>query len=129
AAGLRARGRSRHSIADLSRQGEVLMSRSWRVSFPRNSFGFGQNSERRVRRRRSVRLLVEQIEDRTVPALVINPTFDSSITSDPNAAKIEATINTAIQIMESYITNPVTVEIAFSKTGDPSVLGQSDVPG
>ena len=33
--------------------------------------------------------------------LIITPIFDSSITSDPNAAAIESTINTAIQTYQS----------------------------
>src|SRR5262245_11868293 len=102
------------------------MSQSRRGSFPRNSFGIGQNSSRRARRRKAVPLSLQQIEDRTVPAMVINPTFDGSITSDPDAAKIETTINTAIQILENYITNPVAVDISFAKTGDQTVLGLND---
>jgi hypothetical protein len=35
-------------------------------------------------------------------ALVITPTFDSSITGDPNAAAIEAMITNAINVFESY---------------------------
>lgn len=45
--------------------------------------------------------------------LTINPTFDTSITSNPNAADIEAGIQAAIDELESRILNPVTVEIAF----------------
>src|SRR5437868_14694990 len=46
--------------------------------------------------------------------LIINPTFDSSITSDPNAALIEATINQAVNAFEAAITTPVTVNILYS---------------
>ena len=42
------------------------------------------------------RPLVEQLETRLLPSLVINAIFDSTITKDPNAATIERTINTAI---------------------------------
>jgi hypothetical protein len=45
--------------------------------------------------------------------LVINPTFDSSITGDPNAAAIEAMINRAISIYESLFNDPITVSILF----------------
>src|SRR5438067_399638 len=45
--------------------------------------------------------------------LVINPVFDSSITSDPNAAAIEGTINSAIQEYETRFTDPITVSINF----------------
>lgn len=45
--------------------------------------------------------------------LTIVPTFDSTITSDPNAAAIEAGINAAIARVESHIQNPVTVTITF----------------
>src|SRR5260370_37070292 len=47
--------------------------------------------------------------------LVINPTFDSSITSDPNAATIEATINSAIGTYESTFSDPITVNITFKE--------------
>ncbi len=46
-------------------------------------------------------------------ALVINATFDSSITSDPNAAAIEAMINNAVSIYESLFNDPITVSILF----------------
>lgn len=46
-------------------------------------------------------------------ALVITPTFDSSITGDANAAAIEATINSAIGIYEAEFNDPITVSILF----------------
>jgi hypothetical protein len=45
--------------------------------------------------------------------LVISPTFDSSITNNPNAAAIEAMINRAIAIYESLFSDPITVSILF----------------
>ena len=45
--------------------------------------------------------------------LTIQATFDSSITSQPNAAAIEATINQAISIYESLFTDPVTIQLRF----------------
>jgi hypothetical protein len=45
--------------------------------------------------------------------LIISPTFDSSITNDPNAAAIEAMINRAIAIYESLFSDPITVSILF----------------
>jgi hypothetical protein len=60
-------------------------------------------------------------------ALVITPTYDSSITSDPNAATIEATINSAIQYYEHTFTThtaiPVNVLIEFQEMA--SGLGES----
>lgn len=56
--------------------------------------------------------------------LTITPTFDPSITSDPNAASIEATINSAIGVYESLFSNPVNVTILFQEMG--SGLGQSE---
>src|SRR5579862_3572821 len=47
--------------------------------------------------------------------LTITATFDSSITSDPHAASIEATINSAIQVYENDFSNPITVSIYFEK--------------
>jgi hypothetical protein len=49
--------------------------------------------------------------------LIINATFDSSITSDPSAASIEGAINTAIQEFESLYSNPITVSIYFQEGG------------
>src|SRR5215472_17534683 len=45
--------------------------------------------------------------------LTIQATFDSSITGQPNAAAIEATINQAISIYESLFTDPITIPIRF----------------
>jgi len=45
--------------------------------------------------------------------LTIQATFDSSITGQPNAAVIEATINQAISIYESLFTDPITIPIRF----------------
>ena len=47
--------------------------------------------------------------------LVITPTFDSSITSDPNAAAIEGTINSAIGVLEADISNPINVSVYFQE--------------
>jgi hypothetical protein len=45
--------------------------------------------------------------------LVINATFDSSITNDPNSAAIQAMINNAIGIYQSLFSDPITVSILF----------------
>ena len=55
--------------------------------------------------------------------LIINATFDSTITSDPNAAAIESAINTAISIIQAQFSDPITVNIRFTKM--TSGLGQS----
>jgi hypothetical protein len=51
----------------------------------------------------------------TVPTvgLVIHPTFDSSITNNPNAAAIQAMISRAISFHESLFTDPITIQIRF----------------
>jgi hypothetical protein len=62
--------------------------------------------------------------------LVINATFDSTITSDPNAAVIESTINSVIALYEASFSDPVTVTITFQEMAGG--LGQSSsflVPG
>ena len=56
--------------------------------------------------------------------LTISPTFDSSITSDPNAATIESTINQTIQVYETRFTNPINVSLYFTETS--SGLGASE---
>jgi len=45
--------------------------------------------------------------------LVINPTFDSSITGNPNSAAIQAMINQAVTIYHSLFTDSITVSILF----------------
>src|SRR3984893_6871264 len=68
--------------------------------------------------------------------LTINATFDSSITSNPNAAAVEAMINRAIAIYETLFTDPVTIEILFRYTTTapdghplrPGVTARSDNP-
>jgi hypothetical protein len=48
-------------------------------------------------------------------ALTITPYFGSSITSDPNAALIEGTINDAIQFYNNTFSNPIDVGIVFQQ--------------
>jgi hypothetical protein len=55
--------------------------------------------------------------------LVINATFDSSITSLPNAAAIEGAINSAIKVLEQNISTSIKVSVDFQNM--PSGLGQS----
>jgi hypothetical protein len=47
--------------------------------------------------------------------MVINATFADNIKTDPSAAVIENTINQAIQIYESDIADPITVNITFQE--------------
>jgi elongation factor P hydroxylase len=61
--------------------------------------------------------------------LTIHPTFHSSITSNPNAAAIQAMINRAISIYESRFRDPITIQILFRYTdtfpnGTPFPAGQ-----
>ena len=60
--------------------------------------------------------------------LTITPTFDSSITSDPNAAAIEGAINAAIGVVQTGISNPINVTIYFQEMPNPGVpqLGESE---
>src|SRR6266403_2983240 len=66
----------------------------------------------------------------TQPAtgLIIEPTFDSSITDDPNAAAIEAVINRAIAIYESLFSDPVMTHILF-RYSDSAPDGTPFPPG
>jgi FG-GAP-like repeat len=70
------------------------------------------------------------VRSATQPAtgLNINPTFDSSITGNPNAAAIEAAINRAISIYESLFSDPITIQIRFrysttQPNGTPMAMG------
>jgi len=66
--------------------------------------------------------------------LTIHPTFDSSITGNPNAAAIQAMINRTIAIYESLFSDPITIQIRFryattGPDGSPlqqGVVSQSD---
>jgi hypothetical protein len=63
-----------------------------------------------------------------VPAhagLIIDPTFDSTITSQTGAAGIESTIDGAISLFENTYTNNITVSIEFYAT--TTGLGESQV--
>jgi hypothetical protein len=67
-----------------------------------------------------------------VPAvgLTIIPTFDSSITMNPNAQAIESSINDAIGVLEALFSDPITVQIDFQYSttlpgGQPAALGNS----
>jgi len=58
--------------------------------------------------------------------LTISPTFDSTITNNPNSAAIQSVINQAIAKYQALFTDPITVSILFrySSTGpDGSPLG------
>jgi hypothetical protein len=64
--------------------------------------------------------------------LMINPTFDSSITGDPNSAAIQTMIQRAIGIYESLFSDPITIEILFrysttAPNGDPLPAGAVSV--
>src|SRR6266576_4897150 len=54
---------------------------------------------------------VSTVITETTTGLIIHPTFDSSITGNPNAAAIEAMIDAAISICESLFSDPITIEI------------------
>lgn len=47
-------------------------------------------------------------------ALVINPTFDSSIAGNANAVQIEGAINTAIGTIDGLFSNSVTIPVTFT---------------
>lgn len=56
--------------------------------------------------------------------LIIDATFDSSITGQADAATIESTIEAAIGVFEATYTNPISVSIVFQAGGG---LGESQV--
>ena len=68
---------------------------------PYNSAGAGPNSE------------IAAATTTTASGLVINPTFDSSITGNPQSAAIQSMINQAIALYQPLFGDPVTVEILF----------------
>ena len=76
-----------------------------------------------IRSRLIVAVLAAVLLARPGLAIVITPTFDTSITSDPNAAAIEAAIQAAIQVYEARFSDPITVTIKFQEMS--SGLGES----
>lgn len=58
-------------------------------------------------------------------ALIIIPSWDSTITTDPNAATIQATINTAIQFYQARFSDPITVTINFQEMTTAGLEGHS----
>src|SRR5262249_55149432 len=56
--------------------------------------------------------------------LIISPTYDTSITSDPNSATIQGTINQAIQVYRNTFADNITVAIQFKEMS--SGLGQTE---
>jgi hypothetical protein len=65
----------------------------------------------------------------TLPAraLIINPTYDSSVTSLTNAAQVEVAFAVAVQMFQNQFTNPITVNITVSFSPDVD-LGASSTP-
>ncbi len=61
----------------------------------------------------------------TLSGLTIIPTFDSTITNDPQAATIEATINAAIAVYQANFSDPVTVNITFREMSSGLGLSSS----
>src|SRR5262249_55190339 len=70
---------------------------------------------RRSARRRPLGLHLESLEDRVTPALHIDYTFGPTIQHDPHARDIEATIGKAVQILETYIANDITIHVTFQE--------------
>jgi hypothetical protein len=60
-------------------------------------------------------LIITQSFSFQAHGIIINATYDSTITSDPNAATIEATINSAIAVYENYFSDPITVNFTFQE--------------
>jgi hypothetical protein len=59
-------------------------------------------------------------------SITINPTFDSSITSLPNAASIEAAINAGITALEAAIGSPNNITVGIDFQNMNSGLGESE---
>ena len=85
---------------------------------------FPPRASQAKRRRARFQPLTERLERRVLPAFVITPTFDSTITSDPNAATIETSINRVIQSFEDSFSDNITVDITFKEV--TSGLGGSN---
>ena len=92
---------SSHIVAGLDRGTKYY----YRVR-PYNSAGTGDNSE-----------TTSQTTANISSGLVIVPTFDSTITSDPRSSAIQAMIISAIQRYQTLFSDPITVSIRFRFSG------------
>ena len=61
----------------------------------------------------------------TNQTLNINPVFDATITSNPNARAITNAIKSALQIYQQNLANPICVTLLFATTTNASVLGEN----
>jgi hypothetical protein len=89
---------------------------------PYNSAGTGADSE-----------TMPAATANTTSGLVINPIFDSTITSDPRSSAIQAMIISAIETYQTLFSDPITVQIRFrfsdvDATGKPmeNLVGASN---
>jgi hypothetical protein len=60
--------------------------------------------------------------------LIINPTFDSSIITNPNSAAIQAMMHRAIGIYESLFSDPITIQILFRYTDSAPAPSPTPLP-
>ena len=58
-------------------------------------------------------------------ALIIVPTFDSTVTSLAYAAQVESAVNYAIGQYDTLFADPITVNIKIMASTDPNVLGEN----
>src|SRR6478672_4566617 len=92
---------SSHIVAGLNRGTKYY----YRIR-PYNSAGTGDNSE-----------TTSETTANISSGLVIVPTFDSTITSDPRSSAIQAMIISAIQKYQTLFSDPITVSIRFRYSG------------
>lgn len=95
----------------------IELGKMIRVLNPPGSSGYPQNSIQNSIIWSDVEIPIINDEQITTnsdpPGLTIIPTFDSSITTDPNSTAIQAAINAAISEITSLITDNITVNIKF----------------
>lgn len=103
--------KSQNSAGSVPYPAGALQHSAWMTdafSRPATEILYQQRSEKQVTSGAAARVIGP--DD---PGLTIVPTFDASITGDPNAAAIEAMINQACAIYHSLFSDPVTVRIYF----------------
>ena len=99
------------SVHHIFTRGSIMSSRS--IQTAKRGPANQSKSHRRRARRLPPAIQDAVLEERCLLSLTINPTFDSTITSLPNATAIEATINQTITAYEAIIADDVTVNITF----------------
>ena len=73
-----------------------------------------------------VAILIPLLAETAARALTLSPLFDSSVTSLPNAAQVEAAVDYAIGQIDAMYADPITIKFLVSASAlGPHLLGEA----